>query len=126
MKKNIRTTLKSLSLLPLMLGATAFEAQSDTASIRANVTQIRINEGFGGNCLIRMTVNPRNLLPTCKNNWVSFSCDGTHTSKDVAYRMLEMSQMAFVLDKGVLVIVDDNPLKMHDGFCLATRLDLLP
>lgn len=32
-------------------------------------------------------------------SWLSFSCRGTFTTKDVAYRMFDSAQMAYALEK---------------------------
>jgi hypothetical protein len=124
MKKNIRLTLKSVSLLPLMLlSLMAFEAQAETASFKTTISRILITEGKYGNCMVRLDTTPQSQLPDCSFNWVSFSCDGSYTSQDVAYRMLEMSQMAYVLEKEVFIQIDDS--RKHNGYCLAYRVDLL-
>jgi hypothetical protein len=124
MKKNIRLTLKSVSLLPLMLlSLMAFEAQAETASFKTTISRILITEGKYGNCMVRLDTPPQSQLPNCGNYWVSFSCDGSYTSQDVAYRMLEMSQMAYVLEKEVFIQIDDS--RKHNGYCLAYRVDLM-
>jgi hypothetical protein len=125
MKNPIRPTLKPALLLPLMLsGLIAFEAQSATATISTKITRVAITEGKFGNCMAKLNVTPQSQLPSCGNNWVSFSCDGTYTSKDVAYRMFEMSQMSAVLNKKATVYIDDS--RKHNGLCLVTRIDFLP
>jgi hypothetical protein len=60
--------------------------------------------------------------PNCPSNWVSFSCDGTYAAKDVASMMLDQAQLAYATKRSVYVVVDDA--KKHNGYCLATRLDL--
>lgn len=123
MKKIIRQILKSVKLLPLMLlSLMTFEAHAATAKLSTTVEQFLITENSFGNCMVRLGSNPRSQLPNCGNSWVSFSCDGTYTSKAVAYRMLETTQMAFALEKEVSVYVDDS--RKHNGYCLAYRVDL--
>jgi len=58
----------------------------------------------------------------CPNQWVSFSCTGTFTTKDIAYRMFDSAQMAYALGKEVFIEVDDT--KKHNGFCYASRIDV--
>jgi hypothetical protein len=59
--------------------------------------------------------------PNCPSNWVSFSCDGTYSSKDMASMMLDQAQLAYAMRKTVSVFVDDA--KKHNGYCTVTRLD---
>ncbi|MBU3004213.1 hypothetical protein [Paraglaciecola arctica] len=125
MKKHNLLTLKQVWLLPLMLlGLTAFDAQSDTGKVTTTVSQFLITDGNYGNCMAKLDVSPRSELPQCGNHWVSFSCDGTYQSKDIAYRMLDTTQMAAVLDKEVTIHLDDS--RRHNSFCLATRVDFIP
>ena len=58
----------------------------------------------------------------CKTNWVSFSCSGDFTSKDVGYRMFDSALTAFVLGNRVMLEVDDT--KKHNGYCYAGRVDI--
>jgi hypothetical protein len=57
-------------------------------------------------------------------SWLSLSCSGTFTTKDVAYRMLDSAQMAYALGRPVLIQVDDT--KKRNGYCYASRIDALP
>ena len=123
MKKIIRQTLKSVQLLPLMLlSLMTFEAHAATAKFGTSIDQFIITEGRYGNCMARLDISPQSQLPDCNNSWVSFSCDGTYASKEVAYRMLELSQMAYALEKNVTIHLDDS--RKHNGYCFAYRVDL--
>ncbi len=97
---------------------------ADTAHINAFVDQTRVTgDGAYGGCTIALSKNPKSFLPACKAAWVSFSCDGTYTDPVQAYRMLDQAQLALATGMRVLVQVTDE--KMHDGFCLATRITVL-
>lgn len=96
---------------------------ADTAHINAFVQQTRVagDEAYGG-CMAALSKSPKNMLPACKNTWVTFSCDGTYTDPIRAYRMLDQAQLALATGMKVLVFVTDE--KMHDGFCLASRISV--
>ena len=56
-------------------------------------------------------------------HWVTFSCSGADASKASAMRMLDPTQLAFAIGRLVRVWVDDS--RTHNGFCFATRIDVL-
>ena len=60
----------------------------------------------------------------CKGNWVSLSCTGDFVPRDAANRSFEMLQIALVSRAKVWALVTDG--KKHNGYCLATRIDLFP
>ncbi len=60
----------------------------------------------------------------CPGNWVTFSCSGDFSNKDAAYKMFDVAQLAYALDREVVVSVDD--LKKHNSYCFAKRIYLLP
>jgi hypothetical protein len=41
---------------------------------------------------LKKMVNTASNSPDCPSRWVSFSCDGTYNSKDIAYRKLDIAQ----------------------------------
>jgi len=106
----------------VMLGSPI--ANAATANITAKVNRVLIaDEGKFGGCMVALSTSVNASLPNCPGNWVSFSCSGVFVGKDVAYRMLDMAQMAKALDKNILVTVDDT--KKHNGFCYASRIDIM-
>jgi hypothetical protein len=105
-----------------MLGSPISNAA--TANITAKVNRVLIaDQGKFGGCMVALSVSVNATLPNCPGNWVSFSCSGDFTTKDVAFRMLDMAQMAKALNKNVLVTVDDT--KKHNGFCYGSRVDIM-
>lgn len=80
------------------------------------------NDGSFGNCMVLLTTGPETVLPDCRADWVSFSCDGTHLAKDIAARLLEQAQISFLLDRELKIYVDDTI--RHNNFCVAVRVDL--
>lgn len=79
------------------------------------------NELFG-TCMAQFDTDPSIAGLDCPV-WGTFSCSGELSSKDTAYRLYDMAQMAFALDKPVLVWLNDQ--KKHNGYCFVERLDVL-
>lgn len=98
-------------------------AQADTAKITAKVTRLLAADGdrWGG-CMAALSTSIQTYLPNCPSGWVTFSCSGYFTSKDVANRMFDLIQMAKALNRTVDVYVDDS--KKHNGYCYVGRVDL--
>jgi hypothetical protein len=114
--------------LAALVGASilAVSAPSDaaTATIRdARVTRTLVaDQDRWGSCmaLLDQSIGASGL--DCPGQWVSFSCSGEFTAKDVGYKMFETAQMAQALGFRVNVVADDS-LK-HNGFCYANRIDV--
>jgi hypothetical protein len=98
--------------------------QATTKSVSGNVlrTLVADKERFGG-CMVKLDKTLANYGLDCPGGWVSFSCSGTYTPKDIAYRMFDSAQMSFSLGKQVMVEVDDT--KKHNGYCYSRRIDVL-
>ena len=79
--------------------------------------------GRWGGCMALLDRDIATAGLDCRGAWVTFSCTGDFTSKDIAYKMLESAQMALALDREVSVMVDDQLL--HNGWCYANRIDVL-
>ncbi len=114
----------------LALSLATSEAQAQDATIRTeafistvNRTRVTADAHMGG-CGVRLAdaVQEETGL-NCPNNWVTFSCIGTHTTKANAMRLFDSAQLAFVTGRRVAVWVDD--VRKHSGFCFASRLDVL-
>ena len=72
---------------------------------------------------LAVAVNTAVPAVNCPGKFVSFSCNGTYVSKDLAFYMLDQAQLALSLNKRVFVTVDDT--KKHNGNCFAKRIDVL-
>ena len=59
----------------------------------------------------------------CPGVWVSFSCSGVFTTKDIAFHLFDSTQMAYSLGKRVKIFIDDT--RKHNGFCFGSRVDVL-
>ncbi len=105
----------------IMLAAPAVHATK--AMLTAKVVRTMVADaGRWGGCMVLLDVNLSTKLPSCPNRWVTFSCSGVFTSKDIAYRMLDSAQMAKALGKKVRIQVDDT--KKHNGYCYGSRIDV--
>ena len=116
MKKRI-----SCLLISLFLTSSAFGAQEYMVSKIKNL--LVTSDGKFGNCMVELYVSPTTKLPNCEAGWLSFSCSGTFASKSDAKGMMEMAQLAFLLDKEVNIGVDDS--KLHNGYCFSHYLAIL-
>ena len=117
----------SLSLmaisLALLLGAGG-PALAASGSVIANVSRVLVNaDSTYGGCMVALTVNPQGVLPGCQPSWVSFSCTGDFTDQVRAYRMVDVAELALATGKQVQVFFRDD-LK-HNGYCFASRIDVL-
>ncbi len=121
MKKQL---IKQVVLAGTVLLVSSGGAWAATANISSSVMRIMVTspETFGG-CMVRLVENPSVKLPTCSENWVTFSCDGTFNSKDIGYRKLDQAQMALALNKKVFIVIDDT--KKHNGHCFVRRIDVV-
>ncbi|MEM9003751.1 MAG: hypothetical protein AAGE59_09535 [Cyanobacteria bacterium P01_F01_bin.86] len=113
--------LKHIAATALL--ALSANTYADVGDVTAKVTRVLHTDDnkFGG-CMAHLDVNPATVGLDCRN-WVSFSCTGDFTSKDNAYRMYDLSQMAFAMNKRVKVFINDE--QKHNGFCVAERIDVL-
>ena len=106
----------SLCLL-LVVSASAAVERVEAKAMRTLTT----GDGRFGGCMVQLDRHPRDSGLAC-TNWVTFSCSGVHTSKDEGFRMFESAQMAFALDKTMVLEVNDE--KKHNGHCYARRVDV--
>jgi hypothetical protein len=111
----------ALSMAVLM--GTASVGFAAIVPVQGNVVRtLTADQDRWGGCMIRIDQVLADHGLNCPNQWVSFSCTGTFTTKDVAYRMFDSAQMAFALGKMVRIDVDDT--KKHNGFCYGNRVDV--
>lgn len=111
-------------LILVMLMGLASVSYAATVYIQANVVRTLVaDQDRWGGCMILIDHNLSEDGLDCPSRWVSFSCNGTFTTKDVAYRMFDSAQMAAALGKEVLIEVNDT--KKHNGYCYGSRIDVL-
>lgn len=117
MKKIILTVVVcSLSLL-------STSAFSQSGHLKVKVLGTLIHDKYFGKCMafVGKKVNTATNSPDCPTKWVSFSCDGTYNSKDIAYRKLDIAQKTEITHGSMMIFVDDT--KKHNGHCYAYRVE---
>jgi len=120
--KPILATLIPTLILSTTLASTA--ASGATAVLNGKVDRVMIqNDGGFGGCMAQLSVNPKAVLPACGSGWVTFSCTGDFTGPVSAYRSVDQAQLALAANKHVLVIIDDS--RRHNGYCFASRIDVV-
>ena len=123
---NIRKSVKFTAAAALFMSVLlTMPAEAATAEVTGEVrrTLTVADERWGG-CMVILSVSPSEEGLDCpETGWVTFSCTGTHTSKSNALRMYDSAQLAFVTGRTVRVWVDDT--KKHNGYCFASRIDVV-
>ena len=95
-----------------------------TAKVKGLITKTVVaDEGRWGGCMVSIDQNLADKGLDCPGKWVSFSCSGVFTEKDIAYRMFDQAQLAFTLGRKVEIYVDDT--KKHNNYCYANRNNVL-
>jgi hypothetical protein len=119
----VSTMKHSMAIFLVLMASHALTGQATTVAVTANVvrTLVADQDRFGG-CMAKLDKVLANSGLDCPGTWVSFSCSGTFTPKDIAYRMFDSAQMALALGKKVTVQVDDS--RKHNGNCYAQRIDV--
>lgn len=125
-----RLALNTSLLLLAGLGQTD-PTHAVTGTLSTTVVKTLVsNERLYGGCMAGLavaintaTVSAGQPALDCPGNWVSFSCIGTHNSKDLAFYMLDQAQLALSLNKPVFLQIDDT--KTHNSQCVATRIDVI-
>lgn len=118
-----------LAVMALSLATSETHAQDSTITTMSLTTTVNrtlaSGDGRLGGCAARLghSLQEETGL-NCPDNWVTFSCNGTHTSKSDAMRLYDSAQLAFVTGRRAVVWVDDQ--RKQNGFCFASRVDVLP
>ena len=101
-----------------------FPAVAADAEMVAKVDGVMImSDGFYGGCMAQFSQSPTSVLSACGANWLSFSCTGHALEPALAYRSLDQAQMALVRDLQVRVLFNDE--QRHNGYCVASQIEVL-
>jgi len=117
--------MKSLTMICAMLLLAGFATASDAAQVSVTGHVIRTmvaDQDRWGGCMAQLDVKLSTQGLNCPSRWVSFSCSGDYTAKDIAYRMFDTAQMAYAMGHRVTVSVNDA--KKHNGYCYANRIEV--
>ena len=113
-------TFGVLGVFLVLLSAVHVSAAIERIEAKA-IRTLTTGDGRFGGCMVQLDESLSDAGLNC-TNWVTFSCTGEHTSKDEGFRMFESAQMAFALDKTIVLEVTDE--KKHNGHCYARRVDV--
>lgn len=116
------TVIRLVTLLLAMLASHVVFATN--ASIRANVTQILIDDTYYGGCMAQFTEDPAVALPGCSASWLTFDCLAAfpETTKSMATNKLSQAQLALLTGRAVSVSFTDS--RKASGYCFVYRIDL--
>ena len=106
------------------LTAVSTPGQAATSTLQTTVTRVLTDTVNYGGCMAALAVSPTTKLAGCLGTWVSFSCTGAFTAdKALAYENFDNAKMALAMNKQVFVQFDDT--KKHNGYCFASRFDVI-
>lgn len=114
-----------MARLFLLVAIALVTASAHPATKAYRTTALRIlsdTNNYGG-CMVQLARTPMQEGLDCNGPWISFSCTGDFAAKDAAVRNFEIAQIAMLTERQILVGVDDT--KKHNGYCFASRIDLL-
>lgn len=108
----LKTVLLAAGIL--VTGSTAFATQTHHVG---NIEKILLDGTRYGGCMVSMNPSlPSNL--NCRLDFVSLDCNGDLVNtKTHAKAMLDMAQLAFLVEKSVRIRVSDE--QTINGFCTA-------
>ena len=113
-RKNIRNiALATLVVIPTFVMAGSFWKTGTIDRILTDSTAY-------GKCMIHI---PFASTSGCAGNWISLDCKGKYVDKGDGDRMLNIALIAQNMGKKVSVRIDSS--KKFNGYCVATRLDIL-
>ncbi len=112
--------LKILSTSILLL-ATALPASAADFFRTGTVLRVLTSADSFGGCMIQLDTSINNGCPA--NGWVSLDCDNTYNSDAESKRKYAMALTALAANKSVSVKIDNT--KIHNGYCVAERVDII-
>ena len=80
---------------------------------------VTTSDGTFGGCMAQID---KDAGMGCKNDYVTVDCKGMHTSPADAYKVFELLQIAYVMNRPVNLRVNSD--RRHSGYCLAERVYL--
>ncbi len=117
-----KTMSKFRAAIIILAACLSTPSQAEVAFVYTKVNKILATEQDFGGCMIQLTNSPQSVLPNCKPNWVTLSCDGTFMSIPTAQRLFEQAQLGWLLGNTLTVYIDDS--RTINGYCVANRIDL--
>lgn len=102
---------------------------ASAASGRINstyVTALLVDDTDYGGCMMELSRGPQTVLGGCGGDWVSLDCLAAfpESTKSNASQKYAQAQLAFISGNRLRVYITDD--RTVNGFCFATRVDVLP
>lgn len=108
-----------------LLGLSAAAAGSGEYYLEnQSVIQTLQDDSLFGSCMAKLSSSPTSIDDRCGADWVTFSCSGEFNAKSSGFAKFDVAVASLVTGNKVSVWFD--PTKTHNGYCFATRVDLLP
>ena len=126
LRGNVMKASKCLVFLALLVASGTHAANVyNTFTIRGFLSSGRVvsdNVAYGG-CMVKVSPAPSSLWSQCAGDYLSFSCSGVFNSKSDAASLLSTAQLAYVMNKQVIITVENGNL--HNTFCTAHTMQLI-
>ena len=96
-----------------------------TGNTTGTVEVVLIDDADYGGCMAYLSTDINSVLPACSSGWVTLDCLAVfpETTKSQAQSKLSTAQLALATGKQIRVYATDA--RKANGYCLATRIDLL-
>lgn len=110
----------------VILTITSGGALAADGSVTGLVARFLVDDTDFGGCMVRVSGgNIRASLPACKSDWLTLDClvGFPESSKSVAQNKLSTAQLAMVTGKTVYIEATDS--RKANGYCFATRIDVI-
>lgn len=126
--------MKIITTASILCLALFVQTASSTAMYVTITKVVAYTDGSLGNCAAK--ISPIDAIAVqagfanglgagqCSQAFISMDCNGTYTNKADANRLFQISQLAYITGKQAYIEV--NPSEKHNGFCTASRIDVLP
>ena len=91
----------------------------------ADVTALLVDDTDFGGCMAELSPGPQTILGDCGGDWVTFDCLGgfPEGTKANASQKFSQAQLALVMSNKVRVYISND--RKANGFCFATRIDII-
>lgn len=118
---NVKTLLFGASLL---MGSLDIHGATGTLN-NVKIEKLIVSESRFGGCMAMLSSDIAAAVPSCPDKWVTFACDGSlDNSVARAMQKWDIAQLAYALDKPVLVVAESQ--KTINGYCFADIIRLEP
>jgi len=117
--------IRDITLAVILIAASCGALAAD-GSVTGLITRFLTDDTRFGGCMVKVSGgNIQASLPACKSSWLTFDClvGFPESSKSVAQNKLSAAQLAMVTGKTVYIEATDS--RKANGYCFATRIDVI-